>query len=232
GRGALVLASGRRTEELERAGEPLQCDLSDREAVAALPHRAGRVDILVANAALPSSGLLAEFSPEQIDRALDVNLRAPIMLAEALAPEMVRRGSGHLVFVSSLNGKSAAAGTSIYSATKFGLRGFASGLRDDLHGSGVGVTTIFPGFISDAGMFHEAGVDLPPGVTTRTPDQVAAGVVRGIEGNKHEVDVAPLSLRAASKVAGAFPELAARLQRRMGSRDLAEKMAAAQVSKR
>ncbi|MBA3301881.1 MAG: SDR family NAD(P)-dependent oxidoreductase [Thermoleophilaceae bacterium] len=231
-RGAQVLASGRRVEELERAGEPLECDLSDREAVAALPERAGRVDVLVANAGLPSSGLLSALTEEQIDRALDVNLRAPILLAHALAPGMAERGSGHLVFVSSLNGKSAAAGTTIYSATKFGLRGFASALRDDLHGSGVGVTTIFPGFISDAGMFHDAGVDLPPGVATRTPQQVAAGVIRGIEADKHEVDVAPFSLRASAKFAGAFPELAARVQRKLGSRELAEKMARAQAGRR
>ncbi len=64
---------------------------------------------------------------------------------------MVERGSGHLVFISSLSGKAANAGSSLYSATKFGMRGMALGLHGDLNGTGVGVTTVFPGFIRDAG---------------------------------------------------------------------------------
>ena len=98
----------------------------------------------MANAALPASGPIVDFSPEQIDRALDVNLRAPIQLTRALVPGMVERGAGHVVLVSSLSGKVASIGSSLYSATKFGLRGFASGLREDLHGTGVGVTVVFP----------------------------------------------------------------------------------------
>ena len=86
-----------------------------------------------------------------------MNLRAPIQLTRALMPGMVDRRRGHLVFISSLSGKVATARSALYSATKFGLRGFATGLREDLHGSSVGVTTVFPGFISDAGLFAESG---------------------------------------------------------------------------
>ena len=125
--------------------------------------------MLIANAALPASGLLSSFSVEELDRALAVNLRAPIVLAQALSAGMAARGAGHLVFISSMSGKTTTVGGSVYSATKFGLRGFALGLREDLRGSGVGVSTVFPGFISDAGMFHEAGVELPGYVATRTP---------------------------------------------------------------
>ncbi len=63
---------------------------------------------------------------------LEVNLRAPIALARAFAPGMVERRRGHLVFISSLSGKAASPASSVYSATKFGLRGFALGLREDL----------------------------------------------------------------------------------------------------
>ena len=108
---------------------------------------------------------------------LDVNLRAPIVLAQGLLPRMIARHSGQLVFISSLSGKAATPNTSLYNASKFGLRGFAAALRADLHGSGVGVTTVFPGFISDAGMFADAEVELPTGVGTRTPEQVADAVV-------------------------------------------------------
>jgi short-subunit dehydrogenase len=136
------------------------------------------------------------------------------------------------VFVSSLSGKIATGGSAVYSATKFGLRGFALGLREDLRGSGVGVTTVFPGFISEAGMFAEAGVRLPPGVGMRSPEQVGEAVVRGIERNRAEVDVAPLPLRAGAWVAGAAPALIAAVNRRAGSDRVAGALAEAQRDKR
>src|SRR5437016_5760449 len=108
-------------------------------------------------------------------------------LAHALAPQMVARGSGHVLFMSSLAGKAATPGTALYNATKYGLRGFASALRADLRASGVGVSTVFPGFIRDAGMFAEAGVKLPPGVGTRSPEHVAQAVLAAIERNRGEV---------------------------------------------
>ncbi len=161
-----------------------------------------------------------------------MNLRAPIQLTWALLPGMTERGRGHLVFVSSLSGKVASAGSSLYSATKFGLRGFASGLREDLHGSGVGVTVVFPGFVSGAGMFAEAGVKLPRGVGTRTPEQVAEGVVRGIEQDRAELDVAPLGLRAGVLLSSVAPVTTARLQRRLGAGKLSAALAEGQRPKR
>ena len=68
--------------------------------------------MLVANAGLPGSGRLDSFSVEEIDRALTVNLRAPMLLAHTLASAMVERGRGHLVFMSSLSGQAAAPGSS------------------------------------------------------------------------------------------------------------------------
>ncbi|HEX5910438.1 MAG TPA: SDR family NAD(P)-dependent oxidoreductase, partial [Thermoleophilaceae bacterium] len=190
------------------------------------------VDILIANAALPASGRIEDFSVEQIDRALDVNLRAPIHLARELAGPRVERGSGHLVFISSLSGKTASPGGSLYSATKFGMRGYALGLREDLVGTGVGVTTVFPGFIRDAGMFHEADTELPKGVGTRTPREVADGVLKGIDRDKPEVAVAPLALRLGSIAGGVAPGPMNALQRKMGSRDIAAQMAKGQANKR
>jgi short-subunit dehydrogenase len=131
-----------------------------------------------------------------------------------------------------MSGKSASVGSAVYSATKFGLRGFALGLREDLREHGVGVSTVFPGFISDAGMFHDAGVELPGYVATRTPEQVADAVLRAIERNRSEVDVAPLGLRLGAAAAGLLPELSGRLQRRLGSERVASAMAEAQREKR
>src|SRR5207302_9682435 len=134
------------------------------------------------------------FTVDQVDRALDVNLRAPIILARALSPAMIASGHGHMVFISSLAGKAATAGAALYNATKFGLRGFASALRADLRPSGVGVSAVFPGFISDAGMFADSGAELPRGIGTRSPQEVARAVVTAIERDRAEADVAPLAM--------------------------------------
>ena len=237
--GARVLLSGRRPDalaqlraELSAGAEVLEADLADVAGADALAERAGAVDVLVANAGVPASGPLESFTPEQIDRALNVNLRAPVQLTRALLPGMVARARGHVVLVSSLAGKAASVGSAVYSATKFGLRGFAAGLRDDLHGTGVGVTVVFPSFIREAGMWAETEVELPSWVGTRTPDDVARAVVRGIESGKAEIDVAPLSLRLGALASVLAPETAARLQRRLGSKAIAEAIAREQRAKR
>jgi uncharacterized protein len=235
--GARLVLTGRRAEVLEPlaeqvGGRAIVCDLASGDDVTRLLSECSNAEVLVANAALPGVGELGSFSTEEIDRALAVNLRAPIVLARALSAGMVARGHGHLVFVSSLSGKAASARGSIYSATKFGLRGFALGLREDLRGSGVGVSTVFPGFISEAGMFHESGAKLPGYVAMKTPDDVAAAVLRAIEHNRAEIDVAPLPLRLGTAVAGLAPELSGRLQRRLGSLAIAEALAEGQKDKR
>lgn len=232
--GANLVLTGRQTELLlplaaELSARVLASDLSDRRAVAALAAEAGDVDILVANAAVPASGALLDYSEEQIDRALDVNLRAPIMLARALAPPMVQRGRGHLVFISSLSGKTGQAGSSLYSATKFGLRGFAQGLRGDLGPAGVGVSTVFPGFIRDAGLFHSSGAELPPGVGTSSPDQVAAAVVRSIRKNRGEITVAPVAMKVGATLGSIAPETALRIARLSGGDRVSKDIASGQA---
>ncbi len=238
-RGASVAITGRRTDALEKLrselGERiqvLQADLAERAEVESLVERAGEVDVLVANAALPASGRLDSFSAEQIDRAIEVNLNVPMQLTRTLLPGMLQRGRGHIVLVSSLSGKIAAGGATVYAATKFGIRGFGMSLHDELHESPVGATTVFPGFISDAGMFADADVKLPVGVGTRTPEQVAAAVIEGIEKDRAEIDVAPITLRAGGWVAGAAPAALAALNRRMGASGVAEGLAEAQKDKR
>jgi short-subunit dehydrogenase len=235
-RGAKLVVSGRRIDVLEPlaaalGARALACDLGDRDEVARLAAEAGEIDVLVANAALPGAGELTALSQSQIDQVLEVNLRAPIALARALVPGMIERRRGHLVFISSLNGRVASPQSSIYSAAKFGLRGFALGLRQDLRRHDVGVSVVMPGFIRDAGMFADSGVKLPPGVGTRTPEQVAAAVLRAVEGNRAEIDVAPLGLRLGAILAGIAPELAATGQRIGGGDKIAAGLASGQRGK-
>lgn len=236
-RGARLVLTGRRADALaalaeETGGRAVSADLAEPDAPARLVEEAGDVDVLVANAALPASGRLEDFSPDDIDRALTVNLRAPIVLARLLLEPMLARGDGHLVFISSLNGKVATHGSGLYSATKFGLRGFALALAQDLHGRGVGVSTVFPGFIRDAGMFAASGAKLPPGVGTRSPEEVGETVVRAIERNRLEAAVAPLSLRAGAAFAGLAPGVSAAFARRAGSERIAREMAEGQRDRR
>jgi short-subunit dehydrogenase len=235
--GASLVLTGRRTDVLEPlaaevGGRATAVDLEDRGAVGRLLEECAGVDILVANAALPASGDALEFSVEQIDRALEVNLRAPVVLARVLGERMADRGRGHIALISSLSGKSAQPKSAIYSATKFGLRGFGQGLRADLAPHGVGVSVVFPGFIRDAGMFHDSGAQLPIGVGSSTPEQVADGVVRAITQNRGEVDVAPLGMRAAATFASVAPGPAARIARRLGGDKLTDELVAGQADKR
>jgi short-subunit dehydrogenase len=237
GAGASLVVTGRRTDVLEPlaaevGGRATAVDLGDREAVDRLLAEAADVDVLVANAALPASGHILDFGVDQIDRALEVNLRAPVILARVLGERMAQRGRGHIVLISSLSGKSGQAHSSIYSATKFGLRGFGQGLRADLAPRGVGVSVVFPGFIRDAGMFHESGAKLPKGVGTSTPEQVAAAVERAIIADKGEVDVAPVGMRAGTAFAQLAPAISARVTKRLGGDKIGEQLANGQADKR
>lgn len=236
-RGASLLLTGRRAEVLEPlaaeiGGRALAVDLQARDEVDRLLAEAGDVDVLVANAALPASGDTLDFSVAQIDRALEVNLRAPMILSRLLGEWMAARGRGHIVLMSSLSGKSGQAGSAIYSATKFGLRGFGQGLRGDLAPRGVGVSVVFPGFVRGAGMFHDAKATLPKGVGTSSPEEVAAAVVRAIEHDKGEVDVAPVGMRAATLFGSVAPSAAARVAQKLGGDRVARDLAAGQADKR
>jgi len=236
-KGAQLVLSGRRLDVLtplatELGAHAVAADLSQRADVLRLAAEAGDVDILIANAALPATGHLLELDQSQIDTMLAVNLDAPIALVRALAPAMVSRERGHIVLVSSLSGKSAGPASSIYSASKFGLRGFAHGARADMRGTGVGVSVIMPGFVRDAGMFADSGVKLPPGVGTSSPEQVASAAIAAIERNRGEVSVAPVGVRVGAGIAAVFPDFAAAAQRLLGSEKVAARLSERQVEKR
>jgi short-subunit dehydrogenase len=238
-RGAGLILTGRRADVLDAlahqvSGRVIVCDLSIADDVTRLAEEAGEVDVLVANAGLPASGLLEDLTQTQIDRMIDVNLRAPIALARALAPGMIGRRRGHMVFISSLSGKaaSAAPASSIYSATKFGLRGFALGLREDLRPHGVGASVVLPGFVRDAGMFVDAAAELPRIAGTSSPKEVAAGVIRAVERNRGEIDIGPLLMRVGANFAGLAPALASAISRRMGSEQVGAAFAEGQREKR
>lgn len=219
--GARFILTGRRTDELETMAselthaEVVTADLAQRDQLGQLLGRIGDADILVANAALPATANLEDFTDVDVDRALDVNLRAPILMAKYLAPRMAARGRGHLVFISSMGGKVPASRLSVYAATKYGLRGFAACLRQELAPAGIGVSAIFPGSVHDVGMWAESGATSTVGTVSSAT--VAERVVTAIERNRAEIDVAPWSVRLGGLFAHVAPGTFGRLAKRVGA---------------
>jgi short-subunit dehydrogenase len=239
-RGATLILSGRKAEALaalaaELPGEGhsvLPSDLSEPGAAEKLAAEAGDVDILVANAGLPGTGRLPEFDSARLEGTLRVNLEAPMHLARALETGMIERGKGHMVFISSLSGKSATPLSSVYNATKFGLRGFALGLRADLDPLGIGVSIVSPGTIREAGMYADSGADPIPGLGTGSPKQVADAVVKAIERNKVEISVAPVQQRLLAHFALASPGISVKVASGDAGQKAAANVAKGQLDKR
>ncbi len=239
-RDAKLILSGRKAEALEALAVELPgdghrtvpTDLAEPGAAEKLAAEAGAVDVLIANAGLPGTGRLPDYSTDQLTGTLRVNLEAPILLARALEPSMLEKGSGHMVFISSLSGKSATPLSSIYNATKFGLRGFALGLRADLNPLGIGVSIVSPGTIREAGMYSDSGAPPIKGLGTGTPAQVAAAVVRAIERNKVEITVAPPQQRLLAHFALTTPGLSVKIASGNAGQKAAAAVAEGQSDKR
>jgi short-subunit dehydrogenase len=238
-RGGRLVLTARREEELLSLAQELPgdghtilvADLALEGSAVRVASEAGEVDVLVANAGVPGGGRLERFSQEELGRALRVNFESPIAMAREVLPGMLERDFGHLVFVSSLQGKVAFSRSSVYSATKFGLRGFALSLRDDLHGTGVGCSLVLPGFIREAGMFADSGQGAPAGLGTSTPEAVGAGVVRAIERDRAELVVAPRRQALAAGLGHRMPRLASLLTRRSSAK-VADRVVDGQAGKR
>jgi short-subunit dehydrogenase len=240
--GASLVLSSRRQEDLQELAKSLPggdgrhtvvvADLAEPGAAEVLVEEAGDVDGLVANAALPASGKLEHFSSTEVQRAIRVNFESPILMARAIVPKLAEKGAGHLVFISSLSGKVGSPRSALYSSTKFGLRGFAFGLREDMRPHGVGVSIVSPGFVRGAGMWADAEVEPPPMIGTTTPAKVARAVARAIERNRNEITVAPRRQRFVAEIGYRHPEFAARMQQRGGAERIASDLAAGQADKR
>jgi len=200
-------------EELE-AGHRTAChavalDVRDADAVAstlgALPDAWRDVDVLV-NAAGLAAGLapMQEADPDDWDVMLDTNVRGVLRVTRALLPRMLARGSGHVINVGSLAGRTAYPGGGVYSATKAALDRITSGLRMDVLGSGVRVSTVDPGLVeTEFSMVRfrgdaERASAVYAGMTPLTGDDVADAVV-WISGRPAHVVVADMLLLPAAQ---------------------------------
>jgi short-subunit dehydrogenase len=238
-RGCAVIVTGRRQTDVTRLvtelGSPargLIADLTKPEEIHNLLASAEPVDVLVANAGVDMAQDLAEVGDAELEEAIRINLLAPAALARAVSAAMKERGEGHIVFVSSVAGLIATpANGPLYTATKWGLRGLGLALRQELHGTGVGVSTVFPGPIRDAGMFARTEVALPPGTGTSSPEDVAHAVARAVERNRAETTVAAGSMRLSAALGAVAPVLVGNLARLLGAGRVRAAMIAARGDK-
>src|SRR3954471_23229729 len=140
--------------EIEKAGGTVAfapADVSERDATVAairdLAARLGPIDLLIANAGVGAPTVLEPFNVGDLEKMYRVNVLGVIYAIEAVLPEMLRRGRGHLAAVSSLAAYRGLPGESGYTSSKAALNNFMEGLRIQLRGRGIAVTTICPGFV-------------------------------------------------------------------------------------
>ncbi len=184
--GARVAICSRQTQQLEQAVEGLRrsgaealgvpADVTHPAEVAALVERIhrsfGPIDILVNSAGVGLFRSVHETSEADWDAVVDTNLKGVFLVCKAVAPEMIRRRTGHIINISSLAGKNAFAGGGVYCASKWGLQGLTYCMAEDLRAHGIRVSVICPGTVATEFSPH-AGKD--PGKMLQ-PDDVAHAV--------------------------------------------------------
>ena len=221
GRGYALALAARRLErledlraELDPAGRHIltvradvTLDADRRRLVEAALESFGRIDVLVNHAGVSISSGAWWDAPDPL-RVLEVNLTAPIELTRLVLPAMRARGSGQIVNIGSVAGQVATQG--MYSASKFGLRGFSLALRRELLGSGVEVSLVSPGFVRTE-LTRRARLPMPG------PETVARAVAGVLERPRREV-IVPAWYRALPPLDRWFPALADAAVRRVMSR--------------
>lgn len=149
----------------------------------------GSIDILVNNAGIEIYRAFQDYSTSDLQSVITTNLLAAMELSRLVLPTMLRQGSGHIVNIASLAAKKGHPYDSIYSASKAGLLMWSDSVRQELAGTGVEISVVCPGYVSQQGMLADTGVPAPSLSGTSTPDDVAIAVTRAIKQNKAEVIV-------------------------------------------
>jgi short-subunit dehydrogenase len=205
--GANLVLVARNKKNLEAIAEDLRdqarveifpMDVTDADACADLFKKAafefGHVDILVNNAGFHARGMVRDVDAADLERIIDVNLKAPIRLTRMALPYLEDAGGGVIVNVASLHGRFASAGSTTYSASKFGLRIFSLALNEELRDSGIKVAVISPGAI-DTGFIMDNIDDVDDIVFSQpvsTADEVAQAIL-DLCGNNVREQAMPVS---------------------------------------
>ena len=213
----------------------ISADVGQREQLMALVDRAesesNGVDVLVNNAGLELAYPYDKMDPEIIDKIMEVNLRAPMILTRLLLPKMIARGEGHIVNIASIAGLFGSPYEEAYSASKHGLIGFTRSLRFTALGENypVGASVISPGYISEAGMYQDnvtnTGLEAPRSFGTSPPLHVAEAVVKAIKENKSDIIVNSKPLKPLLLLQTLAPSLTSWFVVKTGTLEFAKRVA-------
>jgi len=165
------------------------------------------VDILVNNAGLEKYCFFSEYHTADITSILSVNLIAPMELTRLLLPRMLDRKKGHIVNISSLGGKVGEVFNSIYSASKGGIDLWTDALQHELYGTGVNVSLVNPGYVTDSGMIHNIGLGTAFISGNCKAKNVSAAVIKCISKRKNQVFVNSIPVRPIIIFKLLFPRL-------------------------
>jgi short-subunit dehydrogenase len=165
----------------------IEADLSDAKGAAALHQHCLRItphlDILVNNAGLALTGVISDVPQAAWERLMQVNLLAPMRLTALFLPDMIARQSGHIVNMASVAGLIGGPQLAVYSAAKFGLRGFSEALAADVARYGIDVTAVYPFYartpILESPQFGSAQASLPDWILY-DPAFVVAEAIKGV----------------------------------------------------
>jgi NADP-dependent 3-hydroxy acid dehydrogenase YdfG len=196
--GACVALAARRVELLEQVAAQVeaagpkalvvptdvtrQSDIDN--LIACTLQRWGRIDILVSNAGQYVRAPLSELRLSDLERSMDINFYGHARPVLAALPVMRRQASGHIVLMSTVDAKKPVPPDIPYAAAKFALSGFGDLLRQELHGSGVDVTVVFPGRV-DTPLIDF--LDVPDVSAKISAGAVARATVNGILRRQAEV---------------------------------------------
>jgi short-subunit dehydrogenase len=197
-------------------------DVADADSIAGAIEQFGDVDVLVANAGITHYRPFAQLPLDEARRMNDVNWLGTIHTVWTALPRMIERGRGHIVVVSSGGGVRGFPSAAVYNGTKAAQRAFAEALRHELHGTGVSVTTVFPGEIETS--LHDHELDRMP-VWYRLDRRAPAGplgeqVVEAVEKDQRELFYPPL-VRMLLVVNGISPRLGDLMLRHILGRSVA-----------
>jgi len=227
-RGATVGLAARSTTDLEALAAELPgthrvltCDValpaSIATAIEQFADAEGAIDLLVANAGIAHYEPIAEQSLEHIENMTAVNWLGTVHTVKAALPQMLERGRGHIVVMSSGAGLRGFPGAAAYGATKAAQRMFAEALRHELAGTGVSVTTVYPGEIRTSLHDHEH-TRLPAwyrgGPDAASPDVLAQRIIKAVERDSRHLHYRPL-VKGMGILHGLSPAMADRVLRRL-----------------
>jgi short-subunit dehydrogenase len=227
-RGAVVGLAARSTSDLQTlaaalAGDHqvLTCDVAHAASIAAAVQQftatEGGLDLLVANAGIAHYEPVAEQSRDNIEAMTAVNWLGTVYTVQAALPVLLEQGSGHIVVMSSGAGLRGFPGAAAYSATKAAQGVFAEALRHELAGTGVSLTTIYPGEIRTSLHDHERA-RMPAwyrgGPDAASPETLAERVIKAVERDSRHLHYRPF-VKGMAMLHGLSPGAADRVLRRL-----------------